>query len=109
VSHARAASVDGLTSAPEPTATATPTEPQFASSLLAVNGWNLARSLASCERSLVEAALRAADGNQSETARLLGITPRCVYNKIRKHRLQNERSDPGIVVPEPPLRTQRAR
>jgi DNA-binding NtrC family response regulator len=109
VSHAPAASVDGLTSAPEPTATATPAEPQDASSLLALNGWNLARSLASCERSLVEAALRAADGNQSETARLLGITPRCVYNKIRKHRLQNERSDRGIVIPEPPSRTHRAR
>jgi transcriptional regulator with PAS, ATPase and Fis domain len=89
VSHgSRAASLDGITSAPESTATAVPAETPYASSALALNGWNLARSLASCERSLVEAALRAADGNQSETARLLGITPRCVYNKIRKHRLR---------------------
>ena len=57
------------------------------SRILARNGWNLSRSLASCERSLVEVALRAAHGNQSEAARLLGITPRCVYNKLRKHQL----------------------
>jgi two-component system, NtrC family, nitrogen regulation response regulator GlnG len=57
------------------------------SPVLAGNDWNLSKSLASCERSLVEAALRAARGNQSETARLLGITPRCIYNKLRRHHL----------------------
>jgi len=56
--------------------------------LLESNGWNLTRSLLACERSLLEFALRAAHHNQSQTARLLGITPRSVYNKIRKHRLQ---------------------
>jgi transcriptional regulator with GAF, ATPase, and Fis domain len=55
--------------------------------VLTLSGWNLARALATCERSLVEVALHAANGNQSQTARLLGITPRSVYNKIRKHQL----------------------
>lgn len=55
--------------------------------LLESDGWNLSRSLKDCERSLLEVALRAANHNQSQTARLLGITPRSVYNKIRKHRL----------------------
>jgi DNA-binding NtrC family response regulator len=59
----------------------------YLSRVLVMNDWNLSRALASCERSLVETALRAASGNQSQTARLLGITPRSVYNKIRKHRL----------------------
>jgi transcriptional regulator with PAS, ATPase and Fis domain len=63
----------------------------YLSRVLALNGWNLSRALASCERSLVEVALEAAHGNQSQTARLLGITPRSVYNKIRKHQLS--RSD----------------
>jgi transcriptional regulator with GAF, ATPase, and Fis domain len=54
--------------------------------LLDANGWNLSRSLAHCEREAVEAAIRRAHGNQSESARLLGITPRSVYNKMRKYR-----------------------
>jgi transcriptional regulator with PAS, ATPase and Fis domain len=58
-----------------------------APSLLASHDWNLERALAACERSLLEAALRSSHGNQSETARRLGITPRSVYNKIRKHSL----------------------
>jgi transcriptional regulator with PAS, ATPase and Fis domain len=57
------------------------------SRVLASNDWNLTRALESCERSFVEAALQASHGNQTETARLLGITPRSVYNKIRKHNL----------------------
>ena len=55
--------------------------------VLTTNGWNLSRSLASCEKALLEAALQATRGNQSETARLLGITPRCIYNKLRRHRI----------------------
>ena len=51
------------------------------------NGWNLTRSLEYCERLLLESALRRADGNQTQTARLLGITARSVYNKVRKHKL----------------------
>jgi DNA-binding NtrC family response regulator len=52
-----------------------------------LNGWNLARSLQYCERLLLEAALHKAHGNQSHTARLLGITPRSVYNKLHKYHL----------------------
>ena len=51
------------------------------------NGWNLTRSLEYCERLLIESALRRADGNQTQTARMLGITARSVYNKVRKHNL----------------------
>jgi len=28
------------------------------------------------------------NGNQSKTARLIGITPRSVYNKLQKHKLR---------------------
>jgi len=51
------------------------------------NGWNLTRSLEYCERLLLESALRRAEGNQTQTARMLGITARSVYNKVRKHNL----------------------
>jgi transcriptional regulator with PAS, ATPase and Fis domain len=55
--------------------------------LLDLNGWNLSRSLQYCEKLLLEAALHKAHGNQSQTARLLGITPRSVYNKVHKYQL----------------------
>jgi DNA-binding NtrC family response regulator len=57
-------------------------------SLLDSNDWNLARALRHCERLLLEAALQKAQGNQSRMARLLGITSRSIYNKLRKHQLQ---------------------
>lgn len=56
--------------------------------LLEGNCGNLTRSLQCCERALVVAALQRARGNKSHTARLLGITARSVYNKIRKYQLQ---------------------
>jgi DNA-binding NtrC family response regulator len=55
--------------------------------LLTATGWTLSQSLAHCERALVGAALELAHGNQARTAKLLGITSRSVYNKLRKHRL----------------------
>jgi transcriptional regulator with PAS, ATPase and Fis domain len=55
--------------------------------LLHANSWSLSRSLRHCEKLFLEAALHTARGNQSETARLLGITPRSVYNMVRKHNL----------------------
>jgi transcriptional regulator with PAS, ATPase and Fis domain len=61
--------------------------------LLDANGWNLCRSLAHCEREAVEAAMQRANGNQSESARLLGITPRSVYNKMRKYRTGTKRDE----------------
>jgi DNA-binding NtrC family response regulator len=56
--------------------------------LLEANRWNLTDALKACEAVCVRAALHEAAGNQSRAARLLGITARSVYNKIRKHRLQ---------------------
>jgi transcriptional regulator with GAF, ATPase, and Fis domain len=61
--------------------------PSYAVSLLDANSWNLLRSLQHCERLLLEAALQRTHGNQSQTARILGITPRSVYNKLEKHHL----------------------
>jgi transcriptional regulator with PAS, ATPase and Fis domain len=55
--------------------------------VLETNAWNLSKSLLTCERQFLKAALVRAQGNQSATARLLGVTPRSIYNKIRKHRL----------------------
>ena len=55
--------------------------------VLDANGWNLTRSMRSCERMLLQVALSRTQGNQSKTARLLGVTPRSIYTKLRKHRL----------------------
>lgn len=55
--------------------------------LLKNNNWNLPESLEQCERLLLEAVLDHTHGNQTQTARLLSITPRSVYNKMRKHQL----------------------
>ncbi len=56
--------------------------------LLDANDWNLPRSMEICERHALEAAMGRTKGNQTETARLLGITPRSVYNKLRKHKMK---------------------
>ena len=56
--------------------------------VLETNDWNLRRSLEKCERQAFEAAIKRAHGNQAEIARLLGITPRSVYNKIQKYQLK---------------------
>jgi DNA-binding NtrC family response regulator len=61
----------------------------YAVSLLEANSWDLGRSLENCERHALEVAMRRMHGNQSRTARLLGITPRSVYNKVRKYRLKS--------------------
>jgi transcriptional regulator with GAF, ATPase, and Fis domain len=50
-------------------------------------GWNLYNCLSHCEREIVKAAMRQSSNNQSEAARLLGLTPRSIYNKLRKHQL----------------------
>ncbi len=81
----------------EPSACPTPAAPVCAedvaaglepAALLDRNGWSLARTLDAVEKLLIQAALLASDGNQARTARLLGITPRSVYNKLRKHQLE---------------------
>ena len=55
--------------------------------VLDANGWNLTRSMRACERMILQVALSRMRGNQSKTARLLGVTPRSIYTKLRKHRL----------------------
>jgi transcriptional regulator with GAF, ATPase, and Fis domain len=69
------------------TAPAAAANADYATRLLAANGWNLSKSLDSCERSILEVALQEAAGNQSHAARRLGITARSVYNMVRRHRL----------------------
>lgn len=61
-------------------------EPGFLT-ILDSHGFSLAKSLEYCERLFLKCALRYAHGNQSQVARLMGITPRSVYNKVHKHKL----------------------
>jgi two-component system nitrogen regulation response regulator GlnG len=61
--------------------------PGLAAHVLESSGWNLSRSLHQCERSILEAVLKETRGNHSRAARMLGITPRSVYNKVRRHGL----------------------
>jgi transcriptional regulator with GAF, ATPase, and Fis domain len=56
--------------------------------LLQLNQGSLARTLQECERVLIAGALECSHGKQSSAAKLLGITPRSVYNKLRKHGLR---------------------
>src|SRR5262249_14449481 len=55
--------------------------------MLSERQWHLGESLARCERDIIAAAMRQTRNNQTEAARLLGMTPRSIYNKLRKHRL----------------------
>ena len=57
--------------------------------LLNTGAWKLPQCLDYCEKLLLKAALQISNGNQSRTAKVLGITPRSVYNKIHKHNLQH--------------------
>jgi transcriptional regulator with PAS, ATPase and Fis domain len=55
--------------------------------VLDANSWKLWRSLDFCEHKIVVAALGASHGNRSRAARLLGISLRSIFNKMRKYRL----------------------
>jgi two-component system response regulator AtoC len=46
--------------------------------------WRLADSLSHCEREMIDAALLRTNGNRTKAAQLLGITPRSIYNKLRR-------------------------
>jgi DNA-binding NtrC family response regulator len=73
---------------PTPAPRPLPDVPGTVAKVLQANAWNLSRSLHMCEKWMLEAALRRASGNRGETARLLGITARSVYNKIHQHDLE---------------------
>ena len=64
-----------------------PSMTDLARRIFETQGWNLPSALRECERQAFELALECTDGNQSKAARLLGVTPRTVYNKVRKHHL----------------------
>jgi DNA-binding NtrC family response regulator len=57
--------------------------------LLRAHDGNLTRCLQACERALLAVALKSARGNQSQMARIMGITARSVYSKLRKHGLHS--------------------
>ena len=57
-------------------------------------GWNLNACLAHCEREIIEAAMQRVHYNQSQAARLLGLTPRSVYTKLRKYHLSGRERRP---------------
>jgi len=75
----------GFTAAPH--AQAQSATDSIAVAMTDAHGWNLNRCLDHCEREIVAAALARTHHNQAEAARLLGLTPRSVYNKLRKHHL----------------------
>jgi two-component system response regulator PilR (NtrC family) len=76
---------------PQPQVTSTasaghpPGTPAEWSAFLSAQGGSLSSCLDACERLLLQAALDSAHGNQSQAARLLGITARSIYNKLRRH------------------------
>jgi DNA-binding NtrC family response regulator len=54
--------------------------------VLQAHSWNLERSLDFCEQKIVTAALGLSSGNRSRAAKMLGISPRSIFNKMRRHR-----------------------
>jgi transcriptional regulator with GAF, ATPase, and Fis domain len=74
--------------------TTTSSEPQsalrsFFRNILDEHSWNFPKSVEYCERLLLQCVLQSAGGNQSRAARLIGLTPRSVYNKLHKHKLNH--------------------
>jgi two-component system, NtrC family, response regulator AtoC len=52
--------------------------------ILRSHRWKLSDSLSHCEREMIDAALLRTKGNRTKAALLLGITPRSMYNKLRR-------------------------
>ena len=48
---------------------------------------NLRETLQDMERNMIVAALKKAGGIQKDAARLLGVSPKNLWNKIQKHRI----------------------
>lgn len=57
-----------------------------ANAVLDASSWKLDGALELCEQKILKAALGRSSGNRSRAARLLGISPRSIFNKMRKHR-----------------------
>lgn len=92
----RPCAVSGASTAVGERVPADPLMPAFMG-MLEANQWNLVRCLSHCEGLLLKLALRRTHGNQSQAARLLGITPRSVYNKLKRH----EALQPGAPLASP--------
>lgn len=60
------------------------TPASFVEDVLTVHRWKLSDSLEHCERKMIDAALVRTRGNRTKAAQLLGITPRSMYNKLRR-------------------------
>jgi transcriptional regulator with GAF, ATPase, and Fis domain len=89
LAHLPASLLRGLsaTTAPAPANAPLPRAPISLHDIVTAADWKLADFAARCERELLAAALDRVRGNQAAMARLLGVTPRCVYTKLRKHLL----------------------
>jgi transcriptional regulator with GAF, ATPase, and Fis domain len=81
--------------APRPPANGHPAPPSPSPAMACNHPWHLGAYLVQCERDVIAAAMRATGNNQTEAARLLGVTPRSIYNKLRKHHLARERLQVG--------------
>jgi DNA-binding NtrC family response regulator len=61
-------------------------------------GFELAcKTLAEVEKQAIIATLRACDGNKAQTARVLGISEKSIYNKMRRHGLRKPLVSQGTV------------
>jgi DNA-binding NtrC family response regulator len=72
---------------PESTTPSGPAPLLDAVGVLEACSWQLGRALDLCEQKIVGAALGVSSGNRSRAARLLGISPRSIFNKLRKYHL----------------------
>ena len=86
VSDQKNVGVDQVSTRPADPESLPDLEPGFLT-ILDSHGFSLAKSLDYCERLFLKCALQHTHGNQSQVARLMGITPRSVYNKVHKHKL----------------------
>jgi two-component system response regulator PilR (NtrC family) len=68
------------------------------------NDWLLPTFIDRCERYLLEAALQKNSGSRTKAARLLGVSSRTVYNKMRKHGIIPPSSGPEAGTPPPRTR-----
>ncbi len=57
------------------------------------NAWTLRQTIDYCEKHFLEEVLRQTHGNQSRAARLLGITVRSIYSKVKEYHLESKPRD----------------